>query len=247
MNSINKSLTGQEQNRGKYINEDPSWDRMIRTGGLFLAIAGIIAIIYVLLVFGLNVTIPLQPQGILENPQITTYLFMFVTFGELFLMPGVIGLYYALRNKSKTQMTIATALWILCVPFFLISRALIISLYPLSSSYLSANSEAVKTAYLATAELALEVEHILSTMALICLNVATIIIGRLMLKGGFGKRISYVVIASGIFTLFTPFGVLIEIPLIIPFTGLILTSYWQTSVGLKLYRLNNVQLPIEVE
>jgi hypothetical protein len=214
---------------------------MSRTGGLFLAIAGAIAIIYVLLVFGLNVTIPLQPLGILEKPHITTYLFMFVTFGELFLMPGVIGLYYTLKNVDKTQMTIATALWLLCVPFFLISRALIISLHPLSSSYLSANSEAVKTGYLAVAELALEVEHILSTMALICLNIATIIIGRLMLKGGFGRRISYVVIASSIFTLFTPFGVLVDIPLIIPFTGLILTSYWQTSIGIKLYRLNYTQ------
>ena len=229
------------------LTSDPSWNNMISTGGLFLAAAGVIAIIYVLLVFGLNVAIPLQPQGILESPQLTTYLFMFVTFGELFLMPGVFGLYFALKNVNKSQMTIAASLWLLCVPFFLISRALIISLYPLSSSYLATNSEAVKAAYLATAELALEVEHILSTMALICLNVATIIIGRLMLKGGFGKRISYVVIASGIFTLFTPFGVLIEIPLIIPFTGLILTSYWQTSVGLKLYRLNNAQSPIEVE
>jgi hypothetical protein len=58
-----------------------------------------------------------------------------------------------------------------------------------------------------------------------------------MLKGDFGKRIGYLVIAAGILTLFTPFGVIMEIPIVIPFVGLILTAVWQLVVGAKLYKL----------
>jgi hypothetical protein len=75
-------------------------------------------------------------------------------------------------------------------------------------------------------------------MALVLLCVASIIIGLVMLKGLFSKRIGYLVIVAGIWTLFTPFGViLLEIPIIIPLTGLILTAIWQLVVGAKLYRL----------
>ena len=74
-------------------------------------------------------------------------------------------------------------------------------------------------------------------MALILLNVATIIIGWVMLKGVFGKRIGYVVIIAGIVTLFTPFAVMIEIPLLISLIGLVLTGFWQLYIGVKLYQL----------
>ena len=62
-------------------------------------------------------------------------------------------------------------------------------------------------------------------------------IGLVMLEGVFGKRIGYVVILAGILTLFSPFGVILGIPIIIPFIGLILTAVWQLVVGAKLYKL----------
>jgi len=58
-----------------------------------------------------------------------------------------------------------------------------------------------------------------------------------MLKGVFGKRIGSLVIVAGILTLFSPFGVILGIPIIIPFIGLILTAVWQLIVGAKLYKL----------
>jgi len=56
-------------------------------------------------------------------------------------------------------------------------------------------------------------------MATIILCVATIIIGVIMLKGVFGK-IGYLVIVAGIVTIFSPFGVMLGIPVIISFIGM---------------------------
>ncbi|WP_445475646.1 hypothetical protein ACT9XH_02580 [Methanococcoides methylutens] len=95
----------------------------------------------------------------------------------------------------------------------------------------------MKAAYLASAELAIETQSIYAYMGLILLSVASIIIGLVMLKGLFGKLIGYPVIFAGIWTLFTPFGVILELPFIIPFMSLILGATWQIVVGAKLYKL----------
>ena len=95
----------------------------------------------------------------------------------------------------------------------------------------------VLAAYLASAELALETQNIYAATALMLLCVASVIIGLVMLKGVFGKRIGYVVILAGIFTFFSPLQVLLGVPTIIPFIGLILTAFWQIVVGVKLYKL----------
>jgi len=85
-------------------------------------------------------------------------------------------------------------------------------------------NETMKAAYLAAAELTLETQNIYAIMALMLLCVASIIIGLVMLKGGFGKRIGYLVIVAGILTLFTPFAVILGVPTAIPFIGLVLTA-----------------------
>ncbi len=38
--------------------------------------------------------------------------------------------------------------------------------------------------------------------------------------------------------IFSPFTVIMQIPNIIPFIGLVLTAYWQFVVGFKLYKLS---------
>jgi len=121
---------------------------------------------------------------------------------------------------------------------FLASRGLIIALSQLSDRYINTTSETIQAAYLASAELALEIQNIYAAMGLtLSLCVASIIIGLVMLKGVFGKRIGYLVIAAGILTLFSPLGVILKVPIILPFVGLILTAIWQLVVGIKLYKL----------
>jgi hypothetical protein len=221
----------------KGFNIDPSWKGVIKWGGISLFAAGIVPIIFVLSVMALQQTLPVPAKEALENPLGPTLLFLLATVGELLLMPGGLGLYFSLKDVKKTPMFIATGLWLVAVPMFLASRGLIISLSQISGRYIDTTNETLKAAYLASAELALETQSIYAYMGLILIAVASIIIGLVMLKGGFGKRIGYLVIAAGIFTLFTPLGVIMELPIILPFIGIVLGAIWQTVVGFKLYKL----------
>ncbi len=221
----------------KGFNIDPSWKGVIKWGGFSLFAAGFILVIFVLSVFIMQQTLPLPAEEVLENPAGPTLLFLLAAIGELLLMPGALGLYFSLKDVKRTPMFIATGLWLVAVPMFLASRGLIISLSQISARYMDTTNATIKAAYLASAELALETQNIYAAMGLILLCVASIIIGLVMLKGVFGKRIGYLVIVAGILTLFSPFGVILGVPIIIPFIGLMLTAVWQLVVGVKLYKL----------
>jgi len=134
-------------------------------------------------------------------------------------------------------MIIATALWVLAVPMFLVSRGLLIALSQISERYLNPANEMMKAAYLASAEYAIELQSIYSYMALILLSIASIIIGWVMTRTFYGRLTGYLVIAAGILTLFTPLGAMIEVPFIILFSGVILSALWQVIVGIKLYKV----------
>ena len=221
----------------KGFNADLSWKGVIQWGGFSLFAAGAILVIFILSVLISQQTLPLPAKEALEAPIVPTILFLVAAFGEFLLMPGGLGLYFALKDVNKTLVLIATALWLLATPMFLASRGLIISLSQISERYMEAPNETMKAAYLASAELAIETQNIYAMMALSLLCLASIMIGLVMLKGVFGKRIGYLVIAAGILTLFSPFGVMVGIPIIIPFIGLVLTGVWQIVAGVKLYKL----------
>ncbi|MFC1987091.1 hypothetical protein ACFLVH_00865 [Chloroflexota bacterium] len=223
--------------KGKEFNIDPSWKGVIKWGGLSLFTAAFILVIFVLWVFITQQTLPVPAEEILEDPTGPTLLFLLAAIGELLLLPGGLALYFSLKDVKKTPMFIATALWVVGVPMFLASRGLILALSQISGRYINTTSETLQAAYMASAELALEIQNIYATMGVtLVLCVAPIIIGIVMLKGGFGK-IGYLVIAAGILTLFTPFGVILSVPIILPFIGLALTAIWQLVVGIKLYKL----------
>ncbi len=218
-------------------NPDPSWKGVYKVGGICLFVAGVVPFIFLIFVILLGQTIPVPAQKALEEPTTPTYLYLLATLGELLLMPAGIGLYFSLKHVKKNAMLIATSLWLLATPMFLTSRGLLIALAQISDRYLDTTNEMMKAAYLASAELAIEVQSIYAYMALILLSVASIIIGSVMLKGVYGKVSGYMVIAAGILTLFTPLGVMIQVPFIILFSGVILSALWQVIVGIKLYKL----------
>ncbi|MFC2072256.1 hypothetical protein ACFLUU_06050 [Chloroflexota bacterium] len=174
------------------FNIDPSSKGVIKWGGLSLFAAAFILVIFVLLVFITKQTLPVPAGEILEDPTGPTLLFLLAAIGELLLLPGGLALYFSLKDVKKTPMFIATALWVVGVPMFLTSRGLIIALSQLSGRYINATSETMQAAYLASAELALEIQNIYATMGLtLTICIASIIIGLVMLKGVFGKRIGY--------------------------------------------------------
>ena len=221
----------------KEFKIDPSWKGVIKWGGLSLFAAAFILVIFVFLVFITQQTLPVPAEEILEDPTGPTLLFLLAAIGELLLLPGGLALYFSLKDVKKAPMFIATGFWVVGVPMFLASRGLILALSQISGRYINTTSETLQAAYMASAELALEIQNIYATMGVtLVLCVAPIIIGIVMLKGGFGK-IGYLVIAAGILTLFTPFGVILSVPIILPFIGLALTAVWQLVVGAKLYKL----------
>ena len=216
---------------------DQNWKGMYKVGGFSLLIAGVIPILYLLFVIIMQQTIPPLPLETLENPGPPVTLFLIAIIGETLLMPGVLGLYFALKNTNKTHMLIATAFSLISVIMFLVSRAQIFSLFPISGRYMATPSEIMKAAYLASADRAIELGNIYADMALMFLGVASILIGLVMLKGAVGRRIGYLVIVAGIFTVFVPPAVILELPIMIPLMAVVLGAVWQLIVGARLYSL----------
>jgi hypothetical protein len=183
------------------------------------------------------VTLPLNAEEILEDPFIPTSLFAMTLVGEFLLFPGFLALYFTLRDDDRVKMLMATALGTFSVVMFFASRGLIISLGQVSSRYLDVTDPTMKAALLASAQVAERTQNVYSTMALIFLSLASILVGLVMLKGKtFSKPIGYIVILSGVFSIFTPFAVNLGIPIAISLIGLILMLIWQVLVGLRLYK-----------
>ena len=227
-----------EKEKGYEI--DPSWQGVIKWGGLSLFVGGAIALIFFFGVIASGLTLPIPAEDMLEDPFVPSALFTLCIVGEILLLPSVLGLYFSLKDVKKTPMFIATAIWALCVPMFIASRGLILAISQISNNYLDTTDEALKAGYLASAELALETQNLYAMMGLILLSVASIIIGVVMLKGKevFGGKIGYVVIVAGIFTFFGATTVIVEaVPIIVPVLGVILSAIWQFYIGFKMYKL----------
>jgi hypothetical protein len=221
----------------KGFNIDPSWRGVYKASGLSLFAGGAIIVVFLLSVFIMQVPLPDTPQVFLENPMPPVILYSLAALGEFLLMPGVLGLYLSLKDVKKTHMLIGTAVWLAAIPMFLVSRGQIISLLPISASYTATTSEIMKAAYVASVELAIDAANIYVAMALALLGVGFVIIGRVMLKGVFGKGTGYLVIVAGILILLGTCGVVLEGLAILTLFGLILTAVWQIVVGAKLYKL----------
>jgi hypothetical protein len=219
------------------MSGDPSWKGVYRVGGLSLFAAGLVLFLFFLALLVSQTSPTLTPEMVLDNPVPPVSLYALAAFGELLLMPGVLGLYYALQNVKKAPMLMATALGLVAVIAFLLSRSQIIALLPISGSYQASTSEPMRAAYLVSAEHAIELGNVFAEMALMFLAGSSIIIGWVMLQGVIGKRVSCLVITAGTLTLLGTMGVLLEPLTILTVFGLILGAVWQIIVGVKLYKL----------
>jgi len=201
--------------------------------------SGAVVVVFLLSMVIMQVTLPDNPQVFFENPVPPVTLVLLAAFGEFLLMPGVLGLYLALKDVNKNYMLIAAAFGFISIPMWLVSRAQIYSLFLISGRYMATTSEIMKAAYLASAERAIELGNIYADMGLMFLGVASILIGLVMLKGVFGKRVGYLVTVAGACVLIGAFGIFFQpIAMLVPI-GLILNGVWQTIVGIKLYKLGS--------
>jgi hypothetical protein len=221
-------------------NIEPSWRGVVRWGGLCLLGSGVIALLFFVLVVATQQTLPVPAAEALEDPSRPTALFALVVIGEVLLLPSGLALYFALEGVRRTPMFMATALWVLCVPMFLASRGQIIASSQISGRYLATADQTMRAAYLASAELALEIQELYAMMGLILLSAASIIMGIVMLKGrkAFGSRVGSVVVGAAVLTFFGAITRIVQVPIIVPVLGVILTASWQSYVGFRLFRLD---------
>jgi hypothetical protein len=219
------------------MSEDTSWRGVIKAGGLSLLAGGIILFAFILSVFVFQVQLPLTAQGFLDNPLPPALLFSLAAFGEFLLMPGVLAIYFALKDINKNQVLLGTAIWISAIPMFLVSRGAVISLITIAGNYAASADITLRAAYFATAQFALDVSNVYAVMALDLLGVGGIILGLVMLKGVFGKRTGYLVILAGALTVMGTLGVILEPLTIGTLFGLILNGVWQIIIGIELYRM----------
>jgi hypothetical protein len=223
---------------------DQSWKKVYKTGGLSLFIGGAILVVFLLLVFTLRIALPLTPVAVLEKPVPPVPLYLLAAIGESLLLPAALGIYLALKDVNKNQMLIASTLWLMSVAMFLVSRGQIMSLYLLSSKYIAANSEVIKTAYLVSADSVIEVANMFGNMALVFFQSGSIIIGSVV-KGAFSKRTGNLVMVSAAMTIIGTLGVLLKPLALFTLLGLISTAVWQMLLGRRLYRLGGQDAHIE--
>jgi hypothetical protein len=216
---------------------DQSWRGVYKSGGFSLMAGGVILIIFLLSVFIFRVDLPLTPQAVLENPGPPVTLYLLAALGELLLLPAALGLYLSLKDVNKNYMLIAAASWFLAVTMYLVSRGQIVSLLPLSRSYMPISSDFTRTAYLVSADHAIEVANIYGNMALMLHQVGSILTGLVMLKGIYGRCTGILVTVSSTMTFIGTFGIVLRPLSLFTLFGLMLTGVWQIVVGVKLYKL----------
>ena len=216
---------------------DRSWGGVIRWGGWSLFGAAILLVVFVVLVVATGQELPVPPEQALDNPATPTSLFIIAVIGEVLLAPGGLALYHTLKRVDRTRMVFATTFWLLATPVFVASRGPIISLARVSGTYKDATDEATKAGYLAAADLGIEIQNTYSTMAVILLSVASILVGTVMLTSNiFGRPIAYITIAAGIASVFAPFLIMAGTPEAVGIIGLALGAVWQLIIGYRLAR-----------
>jgi len=219
------------------MSVDQSWRGVYRAGGLSLLAGGVILITFLLSVFVFRVDLPLTPSSVLEEPMKPVLLYLAAAVGELLLLPGALGLYLSLKDVGKNRMLMAAAFWLLAVALYLVSRGQIISLLTVSGRYAAASSEALRAAYLVSADRALEVANIYGNMALMLHQVGAILMGLTMMRGVYGRRTARLVTVAGTMTFIGTFGIVLRPLSLLTLFGLMLTAVWQILVGAQLYRL----------
>jgi len=219
------------------MSEDTSWSGVIKAGGLSLLAGGIILFMFILSIFVFQVQLPLTAQGFLDNPIPPALLFSLAALGEFLLMPGVLGIYFSLKDINRNQVFLGTAIWISSIPMFLVSRGAVISLVTTAGNYAASADVTLRAAYFAAVQFALDLSNAYVIMALDLLGVGGIILGLVMLKGVFGKRAGYLVVLAGALTVLGTFGVILEPLTVGTLFGLILNGVWQVIIGFRLYKL----------
>ena len=106
----------------KPISIDQSWKTIYKTGGMSLVVGGIVLILFLLSIFIFQVSLPLRPQNVLENPTAPVLLYLMAAIGESLLMPGALAAYLILRPVGKNRVLLGATLWVMMTTYFILMK-----------------------------------------------------------------------------------------------------------------------------
>lgn len=221
---------------GRIASSEQDRIATIRWCGLALLVAGVLLIPFVVTVMVTGQVLPVPARQALEAPSVPAALFVLTTVGEILLLPGSVALYLVLSRGSRAPMTLALACVAISGPLFVVSRMSLLAATQLSDRYLATADPAVREVLIANADLAIETQNMNSTAALLLLCIASFNSGVVMLRSRFSKWIGGTAILAGALTVFSPFAVMIGVPLVVPFIGLVLGAAWQIGAGVSMFR-----------
>ena len=159
---------------------------------------------------------------------------------DLLFVPVALSLYLALSGVARSAMLVATAFVGLFVVLDLaVTWPNYASLLTLSENYAVATNDAQRAAYIAAATYAGAVlPFSLAVYSIMILSFGILIIGLVMLRGGFSKSTAYVGVVTGILGIISVAGPIFvsALSVTIIITS-VLTIIWVLLVGYKLLRL----------
>lgn len=221
---------------------DQTWKGVYRVGGIALALAGVAYLIGSTIGFQLG-TPPGNSQAFLQSlaghpaqAQLAYWLFL---LADIAFIPGILGLYLALKEINKSAMLIATA-WL---AFFYIMDLVISELHTLvlitlTQSYASTSSEVLRAAYQAAEAWGLATLPIGTFFSWVGPSSAYVIVTIVMLKSAFGRYtallgliVNALAVVCSIYYLHP-----ILVLLIIQTPVLLLYGVWLIATGRRLFK-----------
>ena len=189
---------------GTAMEFKPDWTGIIKWGGLALLLAGGLLLVFIAIVFASQQILPVPARQAMEDPFVPDLMFTIAAIGEVALLPGFVALYFRLRTVAHTPMAFAVMMMAVSSPLFVISRIFVVAMSPLKERFTAA-APAMKNAYLAAAELGVEIQNMIATAALILLCLASILAGLTIIRSKYPNWVGILAIAAGLITVFSPF------------------------------------------
>ncbi len=214
---------------------DTTWKGLYKVGGASLLLAGVLLLVSFGTFFA-GPQAPTDPAQYLKtfassNLNLLTTA-IFATIAILFV-PGILGLYGALKQVNRTWMLTATGFVFLGIGLFFVGSSATVASVFLSQSYSSASNAALQASYVAGAAATIALGDAAGSVGGFIVSLGIVLIGVTMLKGMFGKGLAYFSIVAGLvglvgtstnyFALFVAFFVL--------------DAVWFLWTGFKLWKM----------
>ncbi len=179
---------------------DITWKGLYKVGGASL-ILDCVLLLVILGTFFAGPPAPTDPAQYLKTFAtsslniLTTAVFIAIA---MLLVPGILGLYGALKQVNRTWMLVATGFFFLGIGALFVGLSAMVASVSLSQSYSSASNAALQASYVAGAAATIAIGNSAEFIGGFIISLGVLLIGMTMLKSVFGKPLAYLSIVAGL-------------------------------------------------